>query len=387
MSVSTSTTQVQTGDQSPVRVRIPADLDTPDRVAFGLTIRQLVVVAAFATPACLAWETLAGQVPLAALAAGTAPLAALALALAVGRRDGLPLDAWLLAAITHHRRPRRLSPSGVDDARPSRRNRAGQPGQLPSWAPDQDPPAGRRWRRKRAATMGRVGVLRLPASSIGRDGVIVPSPVGTGSGNGRARGQAAAKAGSAVVLVAARTLTSGLHTPAEQAALLGGYARWLNQLSGPAQVIISSRPVDLPSRALRIARDAAGLPHPALAQAAVDHAEHLLDLCEDGNPRARTVIIACTATSTGGPASTSGRASGGAAAEALRRAERTAAALSGIGAECRILDGGQVAGVLTAALDPFGPAGIWPRAIRTEPITSSVASSVASQVQRDGLLR
>jgi hypothetical protein len=311
--------------EEPVRVRIPADLDTPDRVAFGLTLRQLAVVGVFAVPAYVAWQTLTGLVPLPVLAAGTAPLAALALMLAVGRRDGLPMDAWLLAAAGHARRPRRASPSGRTDT-PGRSHR--------------------------------VGVLRFPACVVSTNGVITRERTGRRTPARLAAGPAA---GSAAAMVAVRTITSGLHTPAEQAALMGGYARWLNGLSGPVQIVVSSRPVDLPARALRIAESSAFLSHPGLAQAAVEHAEHLLDLCEDGEPRARTVTVVCTATTTGVGAT----ASAGAAREALRRAERTAAALGGLsptyGTGARVLDGGQVTGVLACASDVYGPAGMWAR--------------------------
>ena len=304
--------------EEPVRVRIPADLDTPDRVAFGLTVRQLAVVAVFAIPVYLAWHTMTGILPLPLLAAGTAPLAALAMALAVGRRDGLPLDAWLLAAAGHVRRPRRSSPSGRTDM-PGRSHR--------------------------------VGALRLPATGISADGVITLDE------------ETANKASRTTALVAVRTVTSGLHTANERAALMAGYARWLNGLTGPVQVVVSSRPVDLPGWALRIAESAAELPHPALAQAAVEHAEFLLDLCRDGDPCARSVIVACTADTTRGGSG-----------EAIRRAERTAAALTAIGATARVLDGGQVTGVLANAMDVYGPAGVWPRT-RPGDVVTTIASS------------
>ena len=70
-----------------VRARIPADLDTPDRVVMGLTVRQAAILAAAAVPIYLAWHLLADRLPLPVLAAATAPLAAVATAVAVGRRD------------------------------------------------------------------------------------------------------------------------------------------------------------------------------------------------------------------------------------------------------------------------------------------------------------
>jgi hypothetical protein len=97
-----------TADEPPVRVRIPADLNAPDRVVAGLTARQVAILAVAAVPVYLAWQQLAGRIPVPVLAGATAPIAAVAVGLALGRRDGLGLDAWLLASLAHRRRPRRL---------------------------------------------------------------------------------------------------------------------------------------------------------------------------------------------------------------------------------------------------------------------------------------
>src|SRR6266511_1092345 len=145
------------------------------------------------------------------------------------RRSGLPLDAWLLAAIMQRRAPRRAAPAPEGATA------------TPAWAPAvvaEPPPA----------------VLRLPADAIGDDGVIA-------LGNG----------GAAAVLVAATTVNVGLRTGAEQAALVGSYGRWLNSLTGPVHVVVSAQRVDLTSHALRVAETAQSLPHPALADAALDY--------------------------------------------------------------------------------------------------------------------
>ena len=138
-----------------VRARIPADVDTPDRVLFGLTARQVMVLAAVAAPAYLAWRALQGRVPAVALVAATAPVAALAVVIAVGRRDGIGLDAWLLAAVRHLRAPHRLTPE-PDCATVE-----------PDWAPQ---PLLCTPRGERQAP----SPLRLTANSIGADGVIEP---------------------------------------------------------------------------------------------------------------------------------------------------------------------------------------------------------------------
>jgi hypothetical protein len=326
----------------PIRARIPADLDAPDRLVAGLSAHQLLILAAAAVPLYAMWQALGDRVPVPALAAISAALAALAVAVTLGRRDGLSLDTWLVAALTHRLRPRRLVPAAV----------AGPV--LPAWAP-----SGTEARRERPP-----GVLRLPAQAIGPEGVI---DTGTGS---------------CLVLVAAGTVTAGLHTPAESGALVAGYARWLNGLSGGVQIVVSARRLDLGARALHIAETAHRLPHPALAASAIEYAEHLLDLCEDEDPLTRTVTIACTANT--GPAGAGARShpgrertrgeGGAAAAEAARRGARTAAALSVLGSHCRILNGAEASALLSAAVDPWGPAGPdWQRTPPGAPVGALVA--------------
>jgi len=318
-------------DETPVQVRIPADLDTPDRIVAGLTARQVALLAAVAVPLFGLWHRLQARVPVLDLVLFSAPIAAITLAVALGRRDGLSLDRWLSAAVRHSLGARRLAPTAAA-------------GRVPAWAPAD---TGTGWGP---------GVLRLPAQAIDPDGVITTGPA------------------SAVVLVAASTVSAGLHTPAEQASLLDAYGRWLNSLTGPVQVVVSSRRVDLGARALHLAEQAHQLPHPALAWAAIEHAEHLLDLSEDSDRLARTITIACTATTTGAPSrpARGGPArSSGPGTEAARRAERTAAALSALGSRCRILTGGQVSAVLAAAIDPFGPIeSSWTRTPPGTPITA-----------------
>ncbi len=204
-------------------------------------------------------------------------------------------------------------------------------GAAPAWAP---------------ATAGGDGprpqVLRLPADAISDDGVITLGD------------------GGAAVLVAATTVNVGLRTGAEQAAMVASYGRWLNSLTGPVQVVVSAQRVDLTSHAYRVADAAQALPHPALADAALDYSEFLLDVAERRDPLWRTVTIACHAT---GPH---------AAAEARRRAEHTATALSALGSQTRVLDGPTATAVLTAAVDPhqFGDAS-WARATADLPVTAA----------------
>ncbi len=304
------------------RAAIPADVEAPDKLVYGLTARQMAILAVAAATCWLAWRAVGRMVPPQLMLAGFVPVLAAAVGVALGRRDGLPLDVWLLAAVRQRRAPRRLVPA--PDGLPA----------PPDWAPQLPGPAG-----------PGPAVLRLPAQAIGGDGVV-------DLGGGRA-----------ACLVAAGTVNIGLRTGEEQAGLLAGYGRWLNGLTGPVQVVISAVRADLTGHALRVADAAEALPVRALAEAAGDYARFLLEVAAGRDPLARTVIVVCTAA---GPK---------AAAEAVRRGEQTAAALSALGVEARVLDGAAVLAGLTAAVDPYQPGDAsWPRTLPQTPVRAEGSS-------------
>ena len=250
----------QLDDTAPMYAKVLADFEAPDRILYGLTARQLAILATATALSYLAWQATATRLPLPLIAAGIIPILGVATMLALGRRDGLTLDVWLWAAIAHRRAPRRAVPAaeGIVDA--------------PPWAPSSMNSDG-----DSAGDGPAPAVLRLPARTIDDSGT-----VDTGD--------------SAVVLVAATTVNLGLRTGAEQNALIGGYARWLNALTGPVQVVVSAQRVDLTGHAQRVADAAQAITDPALAEAALDYAEFLLDVAEHRDPLWRTVTIACAGT-------------------------------------------------------------------------------------------
>ena len=148
---------------------------------------------------------------------------------------------------------------------------------------------------------------------------------------------------SQAAVVAAGTVNLGLRTSSEQAALIGGFGRWLNSLSARAQIVISTQPVDLHAYAAAVAQQAQLLPNPALAAAAADHARYLADLAQTRDPLRRQVLVV-THTEPGQPATA-----------AARRGGDTARALTGLGVQARQLDGPAVVAALTAAVDPYTP--------------------------------
>lgn len=291
------------------RARIPADIDLPDRIAYGFTTGQLAVMAVASVLGLGVYRVLGPLVPAPVLLAILIPFAGLAIVLALCRRDGLPMDAWLLAALRHAGAPKHVVPA---------------PGPAPAWAPTPD----------RASPPTRL--LRLPVNAITGSGTI-----DTGD--------------RTVAVVACSTINIALRSGTEQAALLGGYGQWLNSLTGPAQIVVSSRRVELAGRAARVLRTADALPNPALADAARDYAAFLGDLADRCDPLWRTVTVSVT--SDVGIVGPAGRT------QALRRADHTAAALAVLGAQTAVLDGERVTAVLACATDPYTPADVtWPRA-------------------------
>ena len=282
------------------RARMPADVDAPDKILYGLTFRQLAILAVAAVMLWAGWRTLHTIVPEPVLLGAGGIIGALAAGLVVGRRDGLPLDVWLRHAVRHSRAPKALST--VDAA---------------TTHPD--------WVQAPKARVALPAPLKLPATAIDDDGQISLA-------NGRA------------AMVAATSVNLALRTPDEQAALVDTFGRWLNSLSSPTQILVSAQPVDLASHATALAAQAGTQPHPALQAACADHAAFLDDLAIRRDPLRRQVLIVT-------------RTAPGEAGEhaARRRADDTARALSGLGVTVRALDGAAATAALAAAADPYSP--------------------------------
>jgi hypothetical protein len=336
-----------------LRARVPADVDAPDRILGDLTFRQMAVLAVAAGAGYLAWRALHSRVPVLVLVLAGIPLAGLAVAVALVRRDGLGLDAWLAHAAIYARAPRRLLPARVPPP--------------PVWAPSIPSDA--------YPSGPGFGVLRLPAEAVDRDGTIRttsasrPERLRRASRRGRRGGAREAEPGSVVVLVGATTLNVATRTPGDQAGLVAGFARWLNGLAGPVQVVISTRRVDLASHAVRIADTAHLLGSRELAEAALGYAEFLLDLAEDGDPLARTVIVAVPAWGWDARSITH------------RAAAQTATGLAALGATSAVLDGPAATAQLTVAVDPYQPGdAACPRAVPVSHDDQSVAEATAATV-------
>jgi len=283
------------------RVRIPADVDQPDRILAGLSARQLAILATAALPAALVFLAARPLLPLpAATALATPPLLA-GVALALGRRDGVSLDRLAAAALRQQLSPRRLVPAPEGVAPPT------------AWhAPAAQAPA---------------APLRLPARDLAGDGVVDLGPLG------------------AALVCEASTVNFALRTPAEQQALTSAFARALHALASPVQVLVRVERADLTAHLHQLDQAAGGLPHPALEAAARDHAHFLAELGGRRDVlRRQTLLVLRT------PA-----APAQAAQVLTRHADELAGLLGACGITLTPLDGAAAAAVLACACDPEGP--------------------------------
>ena len=226
------------------RTVVPADVDAPDQIAWGLSFRQLAIIGSVAGAAWLLYSTFPTLLPPAVWVVAAIPLAGVTIVVALGRRDGLPLDVWLRHGLVLRRQPRVRAP-GRARVGPSLLDAANEP-VVP--AP-----------------------LRSAATAISVDGAVTVD-------------------GTARSLIACGTTNIALRTGEEQSALLAGFGGWLNALTGPAQIVVAAQRHDLAPYANAIAEASARLPHEALRRAADDYAEFLLDLDARRDPLRRQVL-------------------------------------------------------------------------------------------------
>lgn len=224
--------------QETPRTRVPADIGVPDRIVWGLTFRQLSIIGSVALAGWYAYTRFADRLPPIAWVVIGLPVAALAATVALGRRDGMPFDRWLLAGLRLAREPRVRAP-GVPTTR----------GLPKAPAP-----------------------LRLPATAV--------------DGAGRLT-----SADRTLCILTCGAVNIHLRTPEEQAALLDGFGRWLNSLSAPAQIVVSARIHDLRPYTEAVERHAMRMPNDRLREAAEDHAAFLAELAEERTPLRRRILV------------------------------------------------------------------------------------------------
>ncbi|WP_436778217.1 PrgI family mobile element protein [Yinghuangia sp. YIM S09857] len=288
-------------DGAPAPVRIPA-IEQDDRILGPFTARQTAWLTAVFLLLWTGWLLTRAWVPGVVYLACAAPPAALGAVAGFTRRDGRHLDQWLLAAFRHARAPKRLAPA------------PDTPTSYPDWLGPE---------LTRAAGPDPAPLI-LPADEVDETGVIRLGKDG------------------AAALAVCGTVNFALRTGPEQAALVGAFARWLNAATGPVQILATARPVDLSGHVAGLRERARGLPHPALEDAALAHADFLDRLAEGRELLERRVVLAVRE-----PGRTDA-----AADRAAGRAHEAARALAAADLAVRPLDARQTAAVLAAALNP-----------------------------------
>ncbi|WHT20192.1 PrgI family protein [Crossiella sp. CA-258035] len=235
-------------------IRIPADVDRPDRILGPLTGRQLVILASVGAVLYAAYLATRSFLPLGVFALAAMPIAAAAVVLALGQRDGISLDRLAAAALRQALRPRHrvTAPEGIPEAPP--------------------------WLAQHATTTGdahRVSPvpLELPAQAVTHAGVVDLGVDGL------------------AVLAVCSTVNFGLRTAAEQQALVAVYARLLNSLTAPVQILVRTQRLDLSTPIAELRAAAPTLPHPALEQAACEHADYLTQLARTTDLLRRQVLL------------------------------------------------------------------------------------------------
>lgn len=296
-------------DTPPLHVKLPADIGREDTLIGNFTARQLSILAGTGLGLWLLWAATRTTLPSVVFLAIAVPVGGLGFLLAVSRREGISLDRWLVAMIRHRRMPHRLIPGEVTGTL------------APKWVASNG-----------ANPSVAVAPLKLPAKGITEQGLVDLGPDGTAA------------------LIVCSTVNFGLRSHAEQHALVGAYARWLNSLDAPVQILVRSRRVDLSALAGRLEDGAAGLPDQALEDAAHYHADFLRRLAAQRELLAREVIVVIRDTRS--PAHT------------LHRAAETVRAL----AACEIT--ATVAGQDQAAA-------IWAQCVGAQPLPPDQASADA----------
>jgi hypothetical protein len=278
-----------------VSVKLPSDIDMADRIVWGLTARQLAILGLTGIVCSAMYLPLARWPFVAALP--IVVVAAAGIALALARPDGLVAELWVLQALRHVLTPRRrvLAPDGLPE--------------LPQWA----------------RSRGSVAALQLPLTGVNSAGVVVLG------------------GGVFSIICRASAFNLALRAESERAALIEGFGRFLNSIDSPLSFVVRSERSDLGGHIAAIQQRAGVLPHPALEQAARDHAAFLDSLAQRRDVLRREVyVVLMTRAQDGNEAGVRLHA----------RAEEARSLLRGLGIRLTALDGEGAAGLIARAFDP-----------------------------------
>jgi hypothetical protein len=280
-------------------VKLPADVELEDRLAFGFTGKQLALLAATAVSAYGSFLLLARLVPTPLAAAAPLLVAVGGILLALVRHDGLSGDQLALALARFTVAPKRqvLAPERLPRALP------GSPRQP------------------------RLAALDIPIRRVLASGLVELAD------------------GCYCRLLSAQGASFELRSADEQAAFVSAFERFLNALANGVQVSIRSEQASLRPQADQIT-DATADHSSGLRAAALDHAHFLRSLGETQPLQRRRIVLVLRS-----------RERQAELAE-IALARLTAEAIELLrGAEVALqpLDGEQAAALLARSLYPPGP--------------------------------
>lgn len=232
-------------------ITIPSDVDREDRIVGPLTARQVAILSVAALLLYAGWWASHAILPLGAYLVLALPVGAVVFVAVTVHRDGMSLDRLALAGLRHALQPARMVASTE------------APAPAPAWltavASQAEQPATSR--------------LEMPASEVDEAGVVDLGTEGL------------------AMLAACSTVPFNLRTVGEQHALLAAFGRYLHSLTAPVQILVRALPLDLSGQIHDLHEHAEALPHPALREAALDHAEHLEALGRNTQLLRRQVLL------------------------------------------------------------------------------------------------
>ncbi|RKT86430.1 PrgI family protein [Saccharopolyspora antimicrobica] len=310
-------------------VRIPADVDREDRILAGFTARQVAVMAVTGLVLYGGWQATRAVLPVIVYLLVAVPVGVAVTALVVVRRDGMTLDRLLLAATRQRLQPRRRV--AADHA----------PVDVPEWLAEV----------AHGYEAVAAGGLDLPAQGVAEAGIVDLGDDGV------------------AMVAACSTVNFALRTPAEQEALTAAFGRYLHSLSASVQILVRAQRLDLSGQIAELRERATGLPHPALEDAALDHADYLVQLGAQADLLRRQILLVVREPVRTSPQDSltrrrrSGRsrsdgeqpsdgARRAAASRLLRRMSEATELLAPAGISVTLLDASQATAVLTTATNP-----------------------------------
>lgn len=285
---------------SSMKARIPADVEMPDQIFAGLSIRQLAIVATDLLVLWSMFEVLGSRSSAVIVAILGAPIAAAGLVAVTVRPAGIAAESFLLHGLRHLVGAKTMVPATEA-------------------IPTDGPTLG--------TVINRLRPLAFPVEDISEDGTINLGSLGR------------------AVISRASSLNLRLRSEAEQRALVDGFAKVLNSLEGPAQFLIRSERADATELLKSLEESIRTLPNQALGTASMHYARFLRTITSDREVLSRSILVCLK----------DHRSNDGDAGRLNRRTDEMSSLLREIGVRLSPLDGQQACLAVRRAADPSVP--------------------------------